>query len=287
MAASASTRPDSGERSALAGPVPDRHQPRRPEAPQQIATSGLDETTLNGLILRSAYTVSRFTTEWMYKNLFLSQGVIREVLEKLTFEGSIEQLWQTSQASSHYKVTDTGPGPRRAADGGVRLRRPGPGQPGGVLGHPALAVRQRPAGPAGARRGGPVRARAPEKASELAGLAVSSGRSLFVFGPPGNGKSSLGRQLHAALQGDFCIPYAISVGDNVIRLFDAQIHQRVEVATERPEAIDQRWIRIRRPMVVVGVPDPAPLMLGIVNETLRTSKKCPSLRRQSIVHRSK
>ena len=40
------------------------------------------------------------------------------------------------------------------------------------------------------------------KAAQLAGLAASSGRSLFVFGPPGNGKSSLGRQIHAALHGN-------------------------------------------------------------------------------------
>ena len=45
----------------------------------------------------------------------------------------------------------------------------------------------------------------------MAGLAVSSGRSLFVYGPSGNGKSSLGRQIHAALRGDFWIPYCIAV----------------------------------------------------------------------------
>src|SRR5262249_12114933 len=88
--------------------------------------------------------------------------------------------------------------------------------------------------------------------AELAGLAVSSGRSLFVFGPPGNGKSSLGRQVHAALQGDFWVPHAISVGNNVIRVFDEQCHERVELPPERAAAIDQRWVRIRRPMVVVG-----------------------------------
>src|SRR5439155_14282184 len=50
------------------------------------------------------------------------------------------------------------------------------------------------------------------EAAQLAGLAVSSGSSLFVFGPPGNGKSSLGRQIPAALRGDFWIPHCISVG---------------------------------------------------------------------------
>src|SRR5262249_59303017 len=90
------------------------------------------------------------------------------------------------------------------------------------------------------------------RAAQLAGLAVSSGRSLFVYGPPGNGKSSLGRQIHAALQGDYWIPYCISVGETVIRLFDEQCHQRVPLANVPPGAVDPRWVRIRRPLVILG-----------------------------------
>src|SRR5207248_286584 len=81
-------------------------------------------------------------------------------------------------------------------------------------------------------------------AAKLAGLAVSSGRSLFVHGPPGNGKSSLGRQIHAALSGDWWIPHALSVGQSVIRLFDEQSHERVPIASQRTSTIDPRWVRI-------------------------------------------
>ena len=91
------------------------------------------------------------------------------------------------------------------------------------------------------------------KAAQMAGLAVSSGRSLFVYGPPGNGENgSLGRQFHSALPGDYWIPYDINVGESVVRLFDALVHQRVEFPGDRTEQIDQRWVRIRRPLVVVG-----------------------------------
>src|SRR5260221_2605913 len=48
------------------------------------------------------------------------------------------------------------------------------------------------------------------------------------------------------------MPYAINVGESVIRLFDAHIHQRVEIGREQVETVDQRWVRVRRPLVVVG-----------------------------------
>ena len=54
------------------------------------------------------------------------------------------------------------------------------------------------------------------------------------------------------MPGDYWVPYAISVGDNVIRVFDEQIHQAVAIPGERPGMVDPRWIRIRRPLVIVG-----------------------------------
>ena len=92
-----------------------------------------------------------------------------------------------------------------------------------------------------------------QKAAQLAGLAVSSGRSLFVYGPSGNGKSSLGRQIHAALPGDYWIPYAISVGNTVIRLFDDQSPSARRISrASRPEPSISAGSRIRRPLVIVG-----------------------------------
>jgi hypothetical protein len=241
-------------------PSKDRHLPPlhrigdliAPTAPQDIATAGLDEATLTGLILKFGYTVSRFTTTSVAKQLNLSAALADELLGKMCFEGLVEQLWQTSQASAHYKITDhglqhagrllevcgyIGPAPVRLEAYAAMLRwqlaSAPPVQPESVT----------------AALSGLVLA---PKAAQLAGLAVSSGRSLFVYGPPGNGKSSLGRQIHAAMPGDYWIPYCISVGDTIIRVFDEQCHQRVEIPKERAGMIDQRWVRIRRPLVIVG-----------------------------------
>jgi predicted ATPase with chaperone activity len=186
------------------------------------------------------------------KQLHLSVALTRELLEKLSFDGLVEQLWQTSQASSHYKITEhglehagrlveicgyIGPAPVHLESYSAMLRWQFANSP-----------QVQPENVVNALSGLVL----PPKAAQLAGLAVSSGRSLFIYGPPGNGKSSLGRQIHAALQGDCWIPYCLSVGETIIRLFDEQCHQRVDVAAERAGNIDQRWVRIRRPLVIVG-----------------------------------
>ena len=94
----------------------------------------------------------------------------------------------------------------------------------------------------------------PEQAVEVIGLALSSGRSLFVHGPPGSGKTSVGRMIHAALEGCLWIPHCIGIEGHIIRLFDPRFHKRVPVAVSRELAskVDQRWVCIERPFIVVG-----------------------------------
>jgi predicted ATPase with chaperone activity len=186
------------------------------------------------------------------KQLHLSPPLGQEVLEQVCREGLVEETMRTSETSSHYRITQRGrehaarslevcgyigPAPVRLEAYAAMLRW-----------QFANASQVKPEHVAASLAGLVI---AP-KAAQLAGLAVSSGRSLFIYGPPGNGKSSLGRKIHAALPDDYWIPHAISLGDSVIRLFDPHVHQRVEVPAERAAAIDQRWVRIRRPLVVVG-----------------------------------
>jgi hypothetical protein len=242
------------------GPLKDPHLPPMlrvgnllaPKAPQGMAAARLEEGVLTDLAMRLAYGVARFTTDWMCKQLHLPLPLVHEVLERLCHQGLVEETMRTSEASSHYKITErgrehaarllevcgyVGPAPVHLEAYAAMLRW-----------QFAKATQVRPEHVAAALSGLVLSPRA----AQLAGLAVSSGRSLFVYGPPGNGKSSLGRQIHAALPDDYWIPHSISLGDSVIRLFDVHVHQRVDVAGERPGAVDQRWVRIRRPLVVVG-----------------------------------
>ena len=90
-----------------------------------------------------------------------------------------------------------------------------------------------------------------ESTFEQIGPAINSGRSIFLFGPPGNGKTSIAEAIGSLLmEGDMYIPYAIEVEGQIIKLFDDVNHEVVE--TTQSHRVDARWVKIRRPFIVVG-----------------------------------
>jgi hypothetical protein len=89
------------------------------------------------------------------------------------------------------------------------------------------------------------------------GPAVNSGKSLFLYGKPGNGKTVVAEGIGRALGGDMYVPHAIDVDGQIITMFDPVNHQRSSPVSESVSVVasasqDQRWERIRRPVVVVG-----------------------------------
>ena len=88
------------------------------------------------------------------------------------------------------------------------------------------------------------------------GPAVSSGHSLFVYGPPGNGKTVIAQGIKNLLDGDIAIPHAVDYEGHLVRVFDPVMHQtRPHLVSDELDAGDTpdgRWIRCRRPLVTVG-----------------------------------
>jgi predicted ATPase with chaperone activity len=244
-----------------------------PTAPKDVASARVEEGALADLVVKLAYTIARFTSEWVAKHLHLTTPLASQLIEQLCLDGLLEGMM-----GNRFAITDRGreqarrllevcgyigPAPVRLESYAAMLRwqfaNTPPVQPEDV---------------AEALSGLVVT----DEAAKLAGLAVSSGRSLFIHGPPGNGKSSLGRQVHGALSGDFWIPHALSVGNSVIRLFDEQSHQRVPSSNQRSGSIDQRWVRIRRPLVVVGGELTLEMLDLIYSPTLRYYEAPPHLK---------
>jgi len=89
------------------------------------------------------------------------------------------------------------------------------------------------------------------------GPAVNSGKSLFLYGAPGNGKTVIAQGIGRALGTDMHIPHAIDVDGQTITMFDPVNHELTSAASATDSvvhtaALDRRWEQIRRPVVVVG-----------------------------------
>jgi hypothetical protein len=90
---------------------------------------------------------------------------------------------------------------------------------------------------------------------DLLGPAINSGAGLFLYGAPGNGKTTIAKLITRCFGQHIWIPRTLIEDGQVIKLFDAACHEAVEDAESslfRTAAVDARWIKIRRPTVVVG-----------------------------------
>lgn len=103
-----------------------------------------------------------------------------------------------------------------------------------------------------------------DKLLDQVGPAANSARSLFLYGPPGNGKTTIAEGISRILNGHVLVPYAVEIDGQVIKVYDPLNHTVVphKVSLDEmlptglgPEAapqVDQRWLVCKRPVVSVG-----------------------------------
>jgi energy-coupling factor transporter ATP-binding protein EcfA2 len=92
--------------------------------------------------------------------------------------------------------------------------------------------------------------------------AINAGRSVLLYGPPGNGKTTLSARIAGLFKDPVYVPYAVEVSGQIIKVFDVQIHQprAAEESAQGPaaglglhrETVDQRWQACSRPVVMAG-----------------------------------
>jgi len=84
------------------------------------------------------------------------------------------------------------------------------------------------------------------------GQALNDGRGLFLYGPPGNGKTSIAELAVEAFGETVWIPQTISVDGELVRLYDPRSHRPADAGQLESGQYDRRWILIHRPTIVVG-----------------------------------
>ncbi len=89
----------------------------------------------------------------------------------------------------------------------------------------------------------------PESLLDQLGPALISQKALFLYGPTGNGKTSLAERLLRVYEDAVLIPYALEISGYIITIFDPVLHRPL---AEQPEDLDARWVLCRRPSVAAG-----------------------------------
>jgi predicted ATPase with chaperone activity len=98
----------------------------------------------------------------------------------------------------------------------------------------------------------------PENLMDKMGPAVNSGASVLLYGPPGNGKSSIAEAVCAAFEGQVYFPHAVVVDKQIIKVFDMTVHNPTEQAAGAKNALragsdyDRRYVACQRPAVITG-----------------------------------
>jgi len=226
--------------------------------PQTVADTGLHPDTLAQLMLKTLIAGETSGTQ-LAEKLRLSYSVLDAMIQHARVEKLIEVRGATGVGSAGYRYVLTDLGRDRAMQF-LDINRyvgPAPVPLSQYNAYVRAAMAARPWIDRDTLAKGFSNLIVNQGMYDKLGPAVNSGKSLFLYGAPGNGKTVVAEGIGRALGTDMHIPHAIDVDGQTITMFDPVNHVRTNSAGAAESVIaaaahDRRWETIRRPVVVVG-----------------------------------
>lgn len=230
-------------------------EPKLPRRPLNVEQTGLSLSYIADLVLRSLYIIGELTGQGISDHLRLPlEGVLDQAISYLRKEQMIEIKGSGGIGERAYRYQVTNKGIERAKELGERSQYLGPA-PVTLQAYTAMMKRQ-------SLQGLLVDEEQIRKAfSHLVinndllmqlGPAINSGRSVFLYGHAGNGKTVIAEAITRMLSDSIALPHALVVDGQVIKVFDAVYHTEIPISKEESYSVDQRWVMTKRPIVVAG-----------------------------------
>ena len=227
----------------------------RPSAPRTLEETGLTNSTIEALILKYLAVVGRSSGRGIAEQLCLPFGILESLFQSLRSRQILVHSGSAPLNDYYYALTEQGRDRAQAYSHACAYIGPAPVP----LMDYVLSVEAQT-----------IRAEAPKREQlerafadisidsnlfESLGPAINSGAGLFLYGAPGNGKTTLARRITSCFGQHIWIPYTLIEDGQLVKLYDAAYHEVVKsdhgnLVTS--EEHDRRWLRIRRPTVMVG-----------------------------------